>query len=62
MDYIIAQFAQRFPNARIGMTFTDDETIVVSVDGELWTMEIGSDDDEFTFTRGGEVIAFPFES
>ncbi len=61
MDYIIAQFPRRFPNAQINVTFTDDESIVVSVDGDLWTMEVGSDDDAFVFTRGGAIIAFPFE-
>jgi hypothetical protein len=49
MDYIHDQFAERFPNARISVTRTDDEIIVVSFDGDLWTMEMGSDDDEFVF-------------
>jgi hypothetical protein len=61
MDYIREQFAQRFPAARISVTVLDDETIVVSVDGDRWTMEIGSDDDEFVFTRDGDEIRFPFE-
>jgi hypothetical protein len=61
MDYIHDQFAQRFPNAWINVTFTDDEMIVVSVDNKLWTMEVGSDDDEFVFTRDGDVVRFPFE-
>jgi hypothetical protein len=61
MDYIFAQFSQYFPNARISITFTDDETIIVSVDGDLWIMQIGSDDDAFVFMRDGDVIRFPFE-
>jgi len=61
MNYIHDQFEQRFPKARISVTFADDEMIVVSVNGVPWIMEIGSDDDEFVFSRDGEVIAFPFE-
>ncbi len=61
MDYIQIQFSQRFLNAQINVSFTDDETIVVEVDGDLWTTEIGSDDDEFVFTCEGDVIRFPFE-
>ncbi len=61
MGYIQIQFAQRFLNAQINVSFTDDETIVVEVDGCLWTMEIGSDDDEFVFTCEGDAIRFPFE-
>jgi hypothetical protein len=61
VDYIRAQFAARFPDADIAVTFTADETIVVRVDGDLWTMEIGSDDDKFLFTREGDVINLPLD-
>ena len=36
-------------DAQVSVKFTDDETIVVTVNGAKWTMVIGSDDDYFWF-------------
>lgn len=38
----------------------ENERIEVTADGKKFVMEIGSDDDCFTFVRGKQVISFDF--
>jgi hypothetical protein len=49
--YVQLAFRTGFPRAQmIGVAFLDlQETWVVAVDGDIYTMFVGSDDDEFSF-------------
>lgn len=63
MDIIDRIRAQR-PNAKhVTATFDEDtETWRIDLDGVVYIMQIGSDDDAFVFTsETGDVIEFDFE-
>jgi hypothetical protein len=47
---------------KVIVDFPEEEIIVVTVNGKKWTMEIGSDDDNFWFhdEAGQDVVSFDF--
>lgn len=60
--YIHNEFAKRFPARTISVTFaTDEERIDVRAGNDTYSMVIGSDDSEYYFTCGTEVVQFPIE-
>jgi hypothetical protein len=44
------------------VTLNDDETIIVVADGEVWVMEVGSDNDAFIFHCGTRAVTVPFSN
>ena len=55
-NHLMQHAQKQFPDARIDITYTDDEVIHIDVDGHRFTFEIGSDDDAYIFSDG--VAAF----
>lgn len=68
MDALQLIIKREFENASLGqyrvtgVEFREDETIVVTCEGHHpFTMEIGSDDDQFIFTSpAGRVVCFGY--
>ena len=58
-DHLLHHAQRLFPDAEILITHTDDEIIHIDVDGHRYTFEIGSDDDEYTFTDGKTTFTVP---
>lgn len=56
------RLARRLPiESRVSVEWTEDEEIIITSDGELWVMQIGSDDDGFRFTGpNGERLRIPY--
>lgn len=48
-----------FPGAVIEVIHTPEEVIHIVVDGHRYTFEIGSDDDEYSFTDGKTSFSIP---
>lgn len=48
-----------FPSADIDVTYGDDETIHIAVNGRRFTFEIGSDDDHYMFSDGETSFVIP---
>lgn len=48
-----------FPGANIELTYGEDETIHIEVDGHGFTFEIGSDDDYYVFIDGKTSFVIP---
>jgi hypothetical protein len=48
-----------FPGSDVEITYTEDETIHIDVDGHRYTFEIGSDDDAYIFSDGSSSFTIP---
>lgn len=54
-------FARTTGATVVSVTFTDDERIIVATsDHFTWYMDIGSDDEEFTFESPAGYVSVPF--
>ena len=58
-DHLLHHARQRFPRAKIVITYTNDEIILIQVDDRRFLFEIGSDDDAYVFSDGLEVFQIP---
>lgn len=58
-DHLLTHAQDRFPGARIDITYTQDEIIYIDVDGRRFTFEIGSDDDAYVFDDGTISFTIP---
>lgn len=58
-DHLMEHARQRFPDARIDITYTDNDVIHIDVDRRRFTFEIGSDDDAYIFSDGATVFEIP---
>jgi hypothetical protein len=57
--HLLAHAKAIFPGSTISITHTDDEVIHIDVDGVRYTFEIGSDDEEYVFTKGNDTFRIP---
>lgn len=57
-DYLIHYARLLFPSSTVAVTY-DDEIIHLDIDGNRFTFEIGSDDDEYVFHGAGRSFAIP---
>lgn len=48
-DHLVRHARARFPGASITITHTEHERIHIDADGDRYTFDIGSDDDEYVF-------------
>lgn len=48
-----------FPGSDVEITYTEDETINIDVDGHRFIFEIGSDDDAYIFSDGSTSFTIP---
>jgi hypothetical protein len=58
-DHLLSHAQCLFPGQVIGITYDDDETIHIDVNGHRFTFEIGSDDDAYVFTDGRDRFVIP---
>lgn len=58
-DYLREHAQRLFPGALIEVFHTDDEVIHIDVDGQRYTFEITSDDEEYAFTDGQTTFRIP---
>lgn len=60
--YLTVAIKDQRPGTTVGiMIDTDAETITAWIDGLPYVFEIGSDDDEYVFVYGDDVIVIPLE-
>lgn len=58
--HLVSHAERLFPDAQIDVTYEDEgETIHLSVDGNVFTFECGSDDDDYVFVRGNDTFHIP---
>lgn len=48
-----------FPGSDVEITYAEDETIHIDVDGHRYSFEIGSDDDAYIFSDGASSFTIP---
>lgn len=58
-DHLMRHACARFPGELITITHTEDERIHIDVDGDRYTFDIGSDDDEYLFVGRAGTFAIP---
>lgn len=58
-DHLMQHAQDMFPGSVIEVIHTPDEIIHIDVDGQRYTFEIGSDDDEYMFCDGTTSFAIP---
>lgn len=58
-EHLLRYARARFPEASITITHTEDERIHIDVDGDRYTFDIGSDDDEYLFVGQFGSFAIP---
>ena len=58
-DHLMRYARTRFPGASITITHTEDERVHIDVDGDRYTFDIGSDDDEYAFVGRFSSFAIP---
>jgi len=58
-DHLLSHARNLFPAHEIQMTYGDDETIHIDLNGRRFTFEIGSDDDAYVFTDGQDWFVIP---
>lgn len=58
-DHLMRHARSRFSGASVTITHTEDERIHIDVDGDRYTFDIGSDDDEYLFVGQLGSFAIP---
>lgn len=58
-DHLLVHAQTLFPGAMISVSHTDEEMIHIDVDDVRYTFEIGSDDEEYSFTNGENSFQIP---
>lgn len=48
-----------FPGSNVEITYVEDETIHIDVNGHRYSFEIGSDDDAYMFSDGASSFTIP---
>ncbi len=58
-DHLVHHARLLFPGSVVAVTYTEDEIIHLDIDGDRFTFEIGSDDDEYIFHGVGRSFVIP---